>query len=249
MNDLFNQPDPVDDISLRDALTAKWKTQFPEAPDDLIKSKVDSDLYIKTLEQQKDDLRTDYMKAQEEIQKSKALEEVIDRLNLKREDPLPPPIKVDPIRPSMNEDEIAKVFDARYEAKKQAEIETRNFNEVQNKLRDRYGTRAAEILTEQREALGLTKDDVNSLAKKSPEAFFRMLGLNQEREPFMAPPRSDVRNDNFAPKTQKRTYSFYEEMRTKNPKQYWDPKTQVQMHKDGESLGAAFFDDGQPVYI
>jgi hypothetical protein len=247
MNDLFTPTDQLDEITLRNELTEKWKGKFPEAPDDLIKAKVDADIYIKTIERQKDELRSDFIKAQDEIQKSKSLEELIDRLNKKDETPPPTPLK-DVVKPSMDLDEISKVFDSRYEAKKQSEIETENFNIVQNKLKDRFGNRAAEILVEQREALGLTKEDVNALAKKSPEAFFRMLGLNQEKDnSFMAPPRSDVRNDHFAPKTQKRTYSFYEEMRAKKPKEYWDPKMQVQMHKDGEALGAAFFDDGQPI--
>lgn len=243
MEDLFT-PDPADlENSLREQLKQKWMEKFPTAPPELIETKVESDLYIKTLERQKDEMRSDLIAKDQELQKGRNLDPLIDHLN-NRELPAPVPLKPEKILPTMDINEIERVFDNRYEAKKLAEIENRNFQEVQNKLRDRYGQNAAPIIAEQANTLGLSKEDVNSLAKKSPEAFFRMLGLNQpqERDLFMAPPRNDVRNDSFAPKTQKRTWNYYQDLKAKNPTMYWEPKTQLQMHRDSETLGAAFED-------
>src|SRR6185312_4472040 len=242
-NDLFQADQPTKE-TLRQQLTTKWKEKFPTADDELIKSKVDSDIYVKMLERQKDELRADYIKAQEEIQKGKALETLIDRLNNRDiQQPTTPQKAPENTPPSLGKDDIEKLIQDRYEQNKRIEIETRNFNDVQAKLRDRYGSNAGEILREQSDTLGLSKEEVNALAKKSPEAFFRVMGLNnQGQDLFMAPPRSDVRNDNFAPKTQKRTWNFYQDMKRKDPTKYWDPKTQLQMHRDAESLGNAFED-------
>lgn len=245
--DLFTEADQPDEKTLRAELTAKWKEKFPDAPEELIETKVESDVYIKTLEWQKDQLRADYMKSQEEIQRGKALETLIDQLKTK-DTQAPTPTK--PTENTQTPTDFDQLFEMKYETKKRVEIENNNFNEVQKKLRERFGHNAPSVLSDQAQALGLSKDDVHSLAKKSPEAFFRVMGLDQQRntENFMTPPRSDVRSDHFAPKPIKRTMTFYNDMRLKNPKQYWDPKTQVQMHKDGEALGVAFFDDEDPVF-
>lgn len=235
MSDLFNIQDP-DDTSLRDELAAKWKDKPLE---ELLKAKVDSDLYIKTLERQKDELRVDFMKAQEEIQKGKNMEELIAKLNQK-EPPASPPLKPEE-NTALNEEELFTKLETRLAQKRQVEVETENFNVVQNKLKDRFGNNAASVLQEQAQTMGLSKEDVNSLAKKSPEAFFRIMGLNeQQKDLFMAPPRSNLRNDHFAPKVQKRDWTFYQNMKSTNPKEYWAPKTQLQMHRDAEALGDAF---------
>jgi hypothetical protein len=51
-----------------------------------------------------------------------------------------------------------------------------------------------------------------------------------------------MRSDSFAPKSDKRTYSYYENMRKTNPNLYLDPKISIQMDKDAQALGEAFFD-------
>lgn len=246
MDDLFTSPDQVEtEETLRVHLTQKWKEKFPTADEELIRSKVDSDLYIKTLEKQKDELRADYLKSQEEIQKGKALEALIDRLNQKENPPALPnqPVIETPQPKGLDEASL----ETWYENKKRTELENENFRTVQSKLQERFGTRAGEYLAEQAQSLGLTKEEVNSLAKKSPEAFYRTMGITQGQDLFNAPPRSDVRNDSFAPKTQKRTWSFYQDMKAKDPAKYWDPKTQLQMHRDSEQLGSAF-EDGDYSY-
>lgn len=239
MDDLFMTPDPVES-DLRTQLTNKWKEKYPTAPPEFIGDKVESDLYIKTLERQKDELRMEFMKSQEEIQKGKALEELIDRLNHKENIPAPPKAPEN-TPPELDVNRIEALIDSRYEQKKRTEAETENFNKVHSRLRDRFGERAGEYLQEQAQTLGLTKEEINTLAKKSPEAFFRTMGLQtQEKDLFMAPPRSNVRNDSFAPKTTVRDWNFYEAMKKSNPTEYWAPKTQLQMHRDADALGDRF---------
>lgn len=237
--DLFIAPDPVEtEETLRASLTQKWNEKFPNADPELIRSKVDSDVYIKFRDRQMDELRTDLMKAQEEIQKGKAIDDLLTQLN--QREPAPPvntPPKENTPPPSLSLNDVDKW----YADKKRAEIESQNFSAVQNKLMERFGQRAGDFLQEQAQTLGLTKEEVNSLAKKSPEAFYRTMGLNQQgQDLFMAPPRSDSRPSTFAPQPVKRDWNFYQDMKAKNSKQYWDPKTQLQMHRDAEALGDAF---------
>lgn len=248
MDDLFNENDPLNVDTLREELTKKWQEKFPSADPELLKAKVESDIYIKTMERQKDELRNDLIARDKEIQARANMEELIDRINKGQNTPVvTPPVKPEE-KPNLGLQDIEKLFDSRFEQKQIADKENKNFSEVQKKLQERYGHNAQSVLQEQAMNLGLSKDDINSLAKRSPEAFFRMMGLDQQRQDlFNAPPRSGFRSDNFLPAPVKRTLTYYEKLRTTNPKEYWDPKTQVQMHKDGETLGAAFFDDGQPI--
>lgn len=243
MDDLFTADQLTEtEETLRAQLTQKWTEKFPTADPELIKTKVDSDVYVKFRDRQFDELRADYLRAQEEIQKGKTVDDLLDQLN--RRDPSQAPPKPEEKTPTMGQQEIERLVEAKIEQKRLAEIETKNFTEVQNKLRERYGQNSGQMVSEAANTLNLTKDEVNSLAKRSPEAFFRMLGMNQpqEKDLFMAPPRSDVRNDNFAPRTTKRTWNYYQALKAKEPTKYWDPKTQLQMHKDSEVLGSAFED-------
>lgn len=113
---------------------------------------------------------------------------------------------------------------------------------VQAKLRERFGNKYTEVLEEQRKLLDLTTEDVNNLAKRSPAAFLRAMGLDQKQEAFQSPPRSVQRTDNFSPSTNKRTWSYYQNLKKQNPKLYYDPKIIAQMHKDRNELGEAFED-------
>lgn len=238
--DIFNS---VDQTAEREEIFNKWKEKYPEAPEAFINDKVESDLYIKTLERQKDELRNDFIKTQEDLQARTNLQDLIDRLNSQAPQHTPAP-QGDTEKPTgLTPEQVEQLVLSKIEQNKLLDKEKTNFDMVQSKLQERFGKNAAEILREQANTMGLSNDDVNALARKSPEAFFRIMGLNdQRREGFMAPPRGDQRNDNFAPRTEKRTWSWYQNLKRSNPKQYYDPKTQVQMHKDADQLGSAFED-------
>src|SRR5437868_7137835 len=74
-------------VNERDELTAKWKDKPLE---ELLKAKVESDLYIKTLKKQKDELRADYLSQREELLAKAKLEELIDRFEKKDLQVAPP---------------------------------------------------------------------------------------------------------------------------------------------------------------
>jgi hypothetical protein len=236
---LFDVLPTNDDTSLRDELTSKWKDK---PADEVLKAKIDSDLYIKTLERQKDEMRQMYLQQSEELKAKAKFEELIDRFEKAPKDlqVASPPANED--QPKFNPDEYRKIASETFQEMERSKIESDNFRKVQNKLQDKYGSNYANVLKDQQTTLGLSDTDVNTLAKKSPEAFFRMMGLNEQaRESFQTPPRGSQRNDSFAPKgAPKRDWNYYMEMKKSNPKVFLDPKIQVQMHNDAIELGEAF---------
>ena len=233
---------PVDqgNSNERDEFTAKWKDK---PHDELLKAKVDSDIYIKTLERQKDELRNDYIAQREELLAKAKFEDLVDRLqNPDRQ--VTPPIVNDTEKPPMDLKEIEAMVLNKIKENKLTEKQNDNFTQVQNKLQERFGTTYHGVLKEQQNTLGLTDDDVNALAKKSPEAFFRIMGLNEQprTESFQTPPRSAQRADSFAPKGQtKRDWNYYQELKKAQPLIYLDPKISVQMHNDAVAQGEAFY--------
>lgn len=224
----------------REEILAKWKDKPAE---EVLKAKVESDLYIKTLERQKDELRADYLKQREELLAKAKFEELVDRLQNPDPRQVTPPIVNDTEKPTYDPLEMDALFEKKIAQSKLKDKETTNFNTVQNKLQERFGTTYHSVLKEQQNTLGLTDDDVNSLAKKSPEAFFRIMGLNEQKtESFQTPPRSAQRADSFAPKGQnKRDWAYYQELKKTQPLIYLDPKLSVQMHNDAIEQGDAFY--------
>jgi hypothetical protein len=227
-----------------DEIYNKWKTKFPDAPPELLEVKTQSDLYVKTLERQKDDLRKDYLSQRDELLAKAKFEEYFDRMKSTLPQDLqvalPPAKEVESLK--IDPSEVKNIFKQEYQQVKLAEKETENFAKVESKLKERYGNNVAAVLREQQNTLGLSDDEINNLAKRSPEAFFRVMGLNQAQgDTFQSPPRSNQRNDNFAPRgAPKRDYQYYQELKKNNPKIYLDPKIQVQMHNDAVALGDAF---------
>ncbi len=216
-----------------------------KSPEELAKGKATADHYIKTLETKLDELRNDYLAEKANSTATAKLQELIDQYEKKQlasnDTPLVNEVKNQPqFDPSMLDELVTK----KIQETDRFKTEQSNYNTVQNKLKEQFGSNYGTVVKEQADTLGLTGDEVEAWARKSPEAFFRIMGLNQpKQETFQAPPRSAQRNDNFAPQgAQKRTWSYYQNMKKTNPALYHDPKINVQMEKDALELGSAFED-------
>ena len=217
-----------------------------KSPEDLAKGKWHSDQTIEVMKQRMDELRADYLKLREENTSQANLKELVDQLKtqlasskepLANEDHRDTP-KFDPKDLDVLVSNKVRELDL---SKKQEE----NFNNFRNKLAERFGTNE-NALNQQINQLGLDKEDLVNLAKKSPTAALKALGLDQQQQHqdgFQSPPRSNQRNDSFAPtNVKKRTWSYYQELRKANPTAWHDPKTGAQMAKDATELGDAFYD-------
>lgn len=204
----------------------KFKT-----PEDLARGKYEADLFIQTKNAAYDKLREDYLKLHEEYKTQAKLAELVDKLqtqpNTREDTQNTDQPKFDP---KLVDDRVSSMFQE-YEAKKTRE---QNLKLVQDELQKKFGTSYQSVLKSQMDNLGLTKDFVEDLAGKHPQVLLKTLGVYDQgpQETFQTPPRSTVRNDNFAPHTPKRDWAYYEKLRVEKPALYHDPKTQVQMHKD-----------------
>ena len=210
----------------------------------LAKGKYMADMHIKMLERRMDELRADYLKEQEANQTRAKLEDLITRLETKQ------PVSSDnlsekgPEKPTFDLNEIDQLMSKKLEqglsAYEIANKQKANTKLVVDKLKERFGNNYQEAVKEQIQSLGMSEDMFNTMVKDAPSALLRTLGIDQQREDFQSPPRSQ---NSFSFKgAPKRTWSYYQDMKKKNPRLYHDPKTLIQMEKDAIALGEAFQD-------
>lgn len=236
MNLLDGADQPVD---ARDEILAKWKDKPIE---EVLKAKVEADLHISNLEREKAEQYSMYKKLYEESQTKASLQTLIDQMKLEKETQVALPQANEVKEPVMDMNKMKDFFNEEISSYEKTKREVENFGKVQTKLKDKLGANYAGVLKDQYDQLGLSNEDMNVLAKKSPEAYFRMLGLgdNRPQEGYQTAPRSSMRNDSFAPKVEKRDYWYYQNLKKTNPMLYLDPKISAQMEKDAQALGAAF---------
>lgn len=222
----------------REEILNKWKDKPAE---ELLKAKVEADLHIKTLEREKAEQYDMYKKLYEESQTKAGLQDLIDQIKKEKEIQVALPKANEVTEPKMDENKLRDLFKEEISSYEKTKKEVENFGKVQSKLKEKLGSNYASSLQDHYAQLGLSNDEMNALAKRSPEAYFRVLGLNDTRqEDYTGAPRSSLRNDSFAPKTVKRDYAYYQELKKTNPMLYLDPKIASQMEKDYQELGDAF---------
>lgn len=211
----------------------------------LAKGKYQADLFVEHMKNRMDELRKDYLALQADNNTKARLEDLIKSVREEK-------ISSNNTNPDVNDIQDKKPFDPKelddlvdkrlksftLEQKRQE-----NFNTVRKQLEEKWGPNYQTALQNTIKQLDLDINDVNELAHKSPKAFFRTLGLDsmEQRQSFQAPPQSSQRTG-FSPTTQKRTWTYYQELKKKNPQAYWDPKTNTQMLKDAIALGDEFKD-------
>lgn len=234
MTNLFETPVNQDETS-REEILAKWKDKTPE---EVLKAKVEADLYINTLTKRQDDLSKDYLSMKQQLDATASLQELRDQIvnakatsnsdipNANEGKESPEPVDID-----------KKVRELIAETRR-VERQIANADMVQTKLKEHFGNSFQDVLR----GTGLSEKQINEIAGDSPEAIFRLVGLNSNnKENFQTPPKSNQRSDNFAPKGQtKRDWNYYQELKKSNPKIYLDPKIANQMHNDAIALGADF---------
>ena len=234
---LFN--DDLDNNTDREALFTKWKDKPAE---EVLKAKVESDLYIKTLTSRMDDLTKDHLKLMEESKAKDQLQDLIDRLEKRGEGKVEPkePNR-DENQPSFKPEDIEKIVLEKLTQADQRKVLENNFSTIKAKLKERLGDNHQEILKQRREELGLTQDFADELARSHPNVFLKTFGLDEQpREGYIPPPRGSVRPSSFAAKQPVRDWNYYQELKKTNPKIYLDPKIAVQMHEDAVALGDKF---------
>lgn len=209
----------------------------------LARGKANSDEYILTLETKFDQIREENEKLRTENMAKAKLEDLLDQWqNRQQKLPDTEPQVAEKATPS--KEEFISLIDNRVQEREAQKRQAENYNQVKAKLQQAYGEQYASTLSSQMAELGITEQFLNQTARDNPKALLKMLGLDDQpqKDPYRAPPTSQVRSPITQPKGEQRTWSWYQNLKNTNPKEYYSSKTNVQMHKDALALGEAFED-------
>lgn len=212
----------------------------------LAKAKMYSDRHIATLEQEIAAKDAEYLQLREQAVAGAKLQALLDRLEAQQEQQLTSREQTlnsneDTKPSSVDLNQIESLFDNKLKQHEQRRIEETNWSKVKTKLEEKYGDKFYPALQDQAANLGLTKKEVDDMARRNPSLFFKTFDLTDTKpENFRAPPKSTV---TFTPKGEKRrNYAYYQELNKKTPG-IWlnDPKLRIQMEKDAQEQGEAFY--------
>jgi hypothetical protein len=222
----------------KDDVIAKWKDKPQE---ELLQAKAEADLYIETLKHRFDDISKEYLELKEQQKTGEQLQALLDRLDKANTDPSPDDTNKDTVQPGMKPEDIEKLVDQRYSQHQQRIRQNENLTAMQAKLRESLGDNYQEAYKQRLDALGLTPEFADDLAKNHPSVFVKTFGLEQQApQSSHQLPRNIQRPTTFAPTAKRRDWNYYQEMKKNNPRMYLDPKIAVQMHEDALALGADF---------
>lgn len=133
----------------------------------------------------------------------------------------------------IDEKKIEELVSQKLQAIEAKRKEQTNLDIVDSRLQERFGDNARSVLKDKMKTLGISDEDLKFLAKKSPEAVFNALGLNQKQdEVYQAPARSSLRSDSFSSQSEIRDAVYYEKLKQNDPKKYFDPKISLQRLND-----------------
>lgn len=222
-----------------------------KSPEDLAKGKYHADMLVETLKKRLDVITNDY-KQERALSESRAkLEDLIDQLSKRQTSSNElPPVK-DEIKPVIDPKDIDSLISNKLEEREVSKRQNDNFNLVKNKLQERLGKNYQDVVKQQIDELGISVEDMNEMARNRPKVLLKALGVDEtapQLDPFQAPPRSSRLNDSFKPNNQKRTWSYYQNLKKTNPNLYMDRKTAIQMHDDAIALGESFKDGDFALY-
>ncbi len=207
-------------------------------PQVLAKSKLESDNYIKQLESQLTDLRT-------ELSKEDAAKKLLAELQSRRQDPnansVPKQGETNPsdTKPELSEDVIQRLVEETLSKRETTQTAKQNAKMVQDQLTQKYGTEAKAHVEKKARELGMSFERLSNLAAESPTAFMTLIG--EPKTEFKAPVTGTINTaaGNFNNPTE-RDWAYYQNLRRTDKTLYFNPKTQQQMMQDKMRLGDRF---------
>lgn len=117
-----------------------------------------------------------------------------------------------------------------------------NREKVADALKVTWGGDAQILLNQKARELGMSLVDLRGIADRSPSAFYRLVGLDIQREaPVNAPTGTVTVNGNQKNFGVNKPKSFYDKLKATDSKTYFSTSNQRKMYEDAMKLGNAFF--------
>jgi hypothetical protein len=218
------------------------KTKFSKADGELdvealARGKYEADTFIEQLKQETATWRA---KAEQGI----ALKDLMDAIKSEKPNGGEPPLAASNVEEHAKDKDERPIDEIVQTALTKAENERKeaaNKNVVVNKLNEVWGNNVGSELRNASNSLGIPVAELEAMGRKSPQALFRLLGVDAPRT---APSGTHVPTStvNIGGGANKRSASWYRNQYKANPALRNDSKFAVQEMNDAIAQGEAFFD-------
>lgn len=239
MSEEITAPNPEETKSILDQVVeAKGNEKFKD-PEVLAKSVLAADDHIKNLERQLKEMREDLsnrMTAEEALKALDAKAEELASRSFHREE-----TPQETTTTGVNPEQVEAIVTEALQKRTQEETQRANLELVNRQLAEVYGVEAVNGVKNRALELGMAPDRFVDLAKENPNAFMALMGQPMPKSTNnVTSSEVNTADKSFNNTNQERNFAFYEKIRKENPKQYYDPKFQKQMHRDINRLGDSF---------
>lgn len=184
----------------------------------------DKDEFINTLKQENQTTREMYASLEERLQNLSQIEEVLNKQGQQQD--------VGNQDTGLDEDALVGKVIENLNSRQAEERMQSNYQSVVQRMETEFGRQhIEEKVAEAAQANGLSVDDMRETARKSPQAFYKLLGLevNQQQRPATPTP---MRGSAQPPQeTGEKDAAYYARLMRENPREYWKPETQREFRK------------------
>lgn len=184
----------------------------------LAKGKMQSDVFIQKLIQEKRQLEA-------EINKRQSVEEVFNKLRSEPPVGNPPPENRQE-ETGLKPEDINRLVQEAINSKTKEQTEADNLRQVTTTLEERLGPNYQAEMRQRVKELGIGEEFATGLAKSNPKAFLKLVGADApvQRDLFN-PPRNELRTTPRG--NPEKTYSYYEKLRKTDPEAYWSAQSEM----------------------
>jgi hypothetical protein len=212
-------------------------------PEALARGKWESDKYVETLKQQ-------LAEKDKELKSRVSIEEFLEKISSNAvanppatpgNDGTPPAQNTTPAQ-ALNKNDLLSLV---HEAMTQEKIKTtrqQNVAQVAQDLKKAWGPNYVSVLEGKLVELGLGKNFAEDMIARAPEAFKKLVGLDQPTTKVnnFTPPQTNARQEATTMVSgSARNQAWWDNLKKSDPKQY--EAMTVQRHKDAQELGMAYF--------
>ena len=243
MADYFQDSDPDQGVDPTKDYLSEYVGDGKKFRDtkELARAKAEADAHIARVEAENQAFR-------ERLQQTKSIEELMteldERANRRPEGnnhvPEPAPAPADN---GISADDLDRLLEEKLTKRQKEDRAKTNETWVMQQLTSKFGQNYGERVRAAAAELGLSKEDVTTLAREKPKAFLKLVDDNQPQDQRgnFSPPSNRVNTQADGP-SGARNYKFYSNIRKTDPKTYQSGRVQQEMHREAIKQGAAFYD-------
>lgn len=203
----------------------------------LARGKAESDKYI-------DVLKKKYEELQRELNSRESVEAMITKIKTPAQEAQQSQQQaVTPAGQTQDDDSIEARLEALLNKREATRSSETNLQTVTRVMTEQFGPEATLVLAKKARDLGMTGSELQAIAQRNPQAFFKLTDISQEAPipQGSSMPRSSVNSTAQQTVGGLKNDAYYQKMKRENPKQYFDPKTTVEQIKMAKELGDRYY--------